>query len=219
MKKLTMMLLQTLALALVAAPFAAAGKDCITDVMVVGGSSSSVTNSYAEQGWKVIPQDLNDGAGGDWIFLLYKTADSASVSNGFITGFYVKTGAVTNELTHAGHIYHLAPCAGDEDFVNGKGDLNSNTKKQGDVIHLYYTKSAMPGNRVVAGITFNADGTGAVGANGGTTGYDLNSYAEGDFIYMHVSTTALPYAGASFNGFVWSPNQSGTNEPSGRWTR
>ena len=178
-----------------AAPLAAAaGTTCITDVMVVGGSSSSVTNSYASQGWKVIPQDLNAGAKGDYIYLLYKSADSASVSNGFITGFYIKTGPVTNELVYAGRAYHLAPYAGGAVFVDGKGDLNSNTEKQGDVIHLYYTKSALPGNRVVTGITFNGTQSGAVGKNGGTTGYDLNSGAKGDYIYMHVTTGELPYA-------------------------
>ena len=71
--------LLTIALALVVAPFAAsAGTSCITDVMVVGGADKSVTNSYASQGWKVIPQDLNAGAKGDYIYLLYK---SASVEN------------------------------------------------------------------------------------------------------------------------------------------
>ena len=187
--------LLALALALGAAvPFAATAETFITDVMVVGGENKSVTNSYAAQGWTVIKQDLNAGAGGDYVFLLYKSADSASVSNGFITGFYIKTGAVTNELTHAGRAYSLAPCAGDADFVEGKGNLNSKTTKRGDVIHLYYTKSVFPDNRAVTGITFNSDQSGAIGKNGGTTGYDLNSSAEGDFIYMHVTTAALPYA-------------------------
>ena len=180
--------------ALAAAFTASAGTTCITDVMVVGGENKSVTNSYAAQGWTVIKQDLNAGAGGDYVFLLYKSADSAIVSNGFITGFYIKTGAVTNELTHAGRAYRLAPCAGDADFVEGEGNLNSKTTKRGDNIHLYCTKSVFPDNRAVTGITFNSTQSGAVGKNGGTTGYDLNKDADGEFIYMHVSTAALPYA-------------------------
>ena len=47
----------------------------ITDVMVIGGSKSQVNAlkaSYGEQGWTVIDQDLNAGASGDYIFLLYK---------------------------------------------------------------------------------------------------------------------------------------------------
>ncbi len=87
--------LAALALAL-GAPLAASAVDSITDVMLVGGSKSetaSLTNSYAAQGWKASTQDLNAGAGGDDIYLLYKSADSASVSNGTITGFYIKTGS------------------------------------------------------------------------------------------------------------------------------
>ena len=193
MKQKIVTMMAALALAATAA-FAASAETCITDVMVVGGENKSVTNSYAAQGWTVIKQDLNAGAGGDYVFLLYKSADSASVSNGFITGFYIKTGAVTNELTHEGRVYSLAPCAGDADFVEGEGNLNSKTTKRGDNIHLYCTKSVFPDNRAVTGITFNSTQSGAVGKNGGTTGYDLNSSAEGDFIYMHVTTAALPYA-------------------------
>ena len=191
MKKILMAMLLALGAAL--APALCAAQSCITDVMVVGGENKSVTNSYAALGWKVIKQDLNAGAGGDYIYLLYKVADSASVSDGFITGFYIKTGAVTNELTHVGRRYRLVPCDGSESFVAGKGDLNSKTKKLGDNIHLYCTKAAFDDNRAVTDITFNSTQSGAVGANGGTTGYDLNSHAEGDFIYMHVSTAEVPY--------------------------
>ena len=197
MKKILTAMLLAASAAL--APALCAATTCITDVMLIGGTKADVNdrkNTYTNQGWTVVEKDLNAGAKGDYIYLLYKTADSASVSNGFITGFYIKTGkdGVTNELMQAGRVYRLAPCAGDAGFVDGKGDLNSKTEKQGDVIHLYYTKSAMPGNRVVTGITFNGTQSGAVGKNGGTTGYDLNSGAKGDYIYMHVTTGELPYA-------------------------
>ena len=88
--------LAALALAL-GAPHAASATECITDVMLVGSSwYQGLTNmiaSYQAQGWKASTQDLNAGAGGDDIYLLYKSADSASVSNGTITGFYIKTGS------------------------------------------------------------------------------------------------------------------------------
>ena len=86
------------------APHAASATECITDVMLVGSSwYQGLTNmiaSYQAQGWKASTQDLNSGCGSDsdYIYLLYKSADSASVSNGTITGFYIKTGSsgVTN---------------------------------------------------------------------------------------------------------------------------
>ena len=188
------MALAALALAL-GAPLAASAVDCITDVMLVGGSKSetaSLTNSYAAQGWRAYTQDLNSGcgSGSDYIYLLYKSADSASVSNGTITGFYIKTGSsgVTDEITHGGRLYRLAPYDGGGHFKEQKGDLNSNAG--GAAIHLYYTKSAFPDSRAVTGITFNATLDGAVGANGGTEGCDLNDECGGntDYIYMHVAT-------------------------------
>ena len=128
-----------------AVAFTASALDCITDVMVVGGADESVADSYAEQGWTVIAQDLNAGcgSGSDYIYLLYRSADSASVSNGFITGFYIKTGAVSNELTHTGRGYHLAPCAGDDYFVKERqGDLNSNAG--GDYVYMHVTTGELP---------------------------------------------------------------------------
>ena len=179
-----------MALLVVAGAFAASAVDCITDVMVVGGSASSVTNSYAAQGWTVVNQDLNAGAGGDYIYLLYKEADSASVSNGFITDFYIKTGDTDVTQTHNGRTYRLVPYDGGSHFRDSQGDLNSNAG--GKTIHLYYTRSAFPDNRAVAGVTFNDTKGGAVGADGGSTGYDLNKGCGelSDFIYMHVSTVS-----------------------------
>ena len=51
----------------------------ITDVMVIAGDQSQ-TNGYKtqfqNQGWAVINNDLNAGAGGKFIYLLYKTDES-----------------------------------------------------------------------------------------------------------------------------------------------
>ena len=181
------------ALLVVAGAFAASAVECITDVMVVGDSASSVTNSYAAQGWTVVNQDLNAGCGSssDYIYLLYKVADSASVSNGsFVTDFYIKTGDTDVTQTHNGRTYRLVPYDGGSHFRDSQGDLNSNAG--GKTIHLYYTRSAFPDNRAVAGVTFNDTKDGAVGADGGSTGYDLNKGCGelSDFIYMHVSTVS-----------------------------
>ena len=76
-----------------------------------------------------------------------------------------------------------------------KGDLNSNAG--GDTIHLYYTKAAFPDGRAVTNITFNATQTGAVGKDGGTTGYNLNAgCGDGkETIFMHAATgTGLIFA-------------------------
>ena len=43
-----------------------------TDILLAGGSSSSVRK---QDGWKSYDKDLNDGAKGDYIYLLYKQAE------------------------------------------------------------------------------------------------------------------------------------------------
>ena len=160
----------------------------ITDVVVIGGSKSEVNTlkaSLTAAGWTLIDQDLNAGAGGDYIYLLYK---SDYVNSGYITDFYISNqrGTAPDNLTHDGRNYSLVAYEGGSRFGELKGDLNS--RADGDYIHLYFTRDGFDDNRAVSGITFSNVKDGAVGKNGGTTGYDLNSGAGGDYIYMHVST-------------------------------
>ena len=169
-------------------------KDFISDVMVIGNNNETafynLQSSYEAQGWTAINKDLNAGCGDgtDYIHLLYKKQSSPGSSGTPITGFYIKTGSSSPEsLTHEGRTYHLLPCNGSTNFVNSKGDLNRGAG--GDYIHLYYTTDAMSNNHAVTDITFNDTQSGAVGKNGGTTGYDLNSGAGGQYIYMHVTTS------------------------------
>ena len=169
-------------------------KDFISDVMVIGNNNETafynLQSSYEAQGWTAINKDLNAGCGSgtDFIHLLYKKQSSPGSSGTPITGFYIKTGSSSPEsLTHEGRTYHRLPCDGSTNFVNSNGDLNRGAG--GDYIHLYYTTDAMSDNLAVTDITFNDTQSGAVGKNGGTTGYDLNSGAGGQYIYMHVTTS------------------------------
>ena len=62
----------------------------VTDVMVIGGTRAETNNlkaQYQSQGWTVVDQDLNQGAGGDYIYLLYKTDSDANPDATFITYF------------------------------------------------------------------------------------------------------------------------------------
>ena len=52
----------------------------VTDVMVIGGTqaeTNALKTQYQSQGWTFVNQDLNQGAGGDYIYLLYKTDSDA----------------------------------------------------------------------------------------------------------------------------------------------
>ena len=162
----------------------------ITDVMVIGCNEQADANSkiatYADQGYTVINKDLNAGAGGQFVYLLYKTGTDA---NNAITDIYIQTGEDhPDSQTIDGRTFNIVPHDGDSDFT---GDLNS--KVGGEYIFLYYTKDAFSPSRLVNNIYFNSNPSGAVGAKGGTSGYDLNSGAAngGENIYMHVSTEGV----------------------------
>ena len=181
--------------------FASSAKaaDYISDVMLIGhdnnSSAESLVSSYESQGWTRISRDLNDGAGGDYIYLLYKKESTAGQNYDFITDFYIKTGSsAPDELTYNGRTYHLVPYDGRQHFKNQKGDLNSGTGENTPSIHLYYTRDYFSNNQVVNNIEFSiTKKSGALGANGGSEGYDLNDGAGGRYIYMHVSYgTAKP---------------------------
>ncbi len=157
----------------------------ITDVMIISGDQSQTEGyktQYQNEGWTVIDNDLNAGAGGNFIYLLYKTNNSSGNSGSAVTGFYLKTGNDNhpNTIIHEGHTYSLAPAVGAYDLNCGAG---------GAYIYLYYTKEAFSPGRMVTDIYFNNNSNGALGANGNTSsGFDLNSGAGGDYIYMHVVT-------------------------------
>ena len=168
----------------------------ITDVMVVGtkGQSNieSLISQYKDQGWTPIDKDLNAGAGGDYIYLLYKSEyNTDCLNHGYITDFYIHgSGDKDNkdELTYQGRTYKLVDYKGGDKFMASKGDLNRGGGSESDYIYLYYTKDPMDG-RAVNEIVFNETKSGAVGNDGGSTGYDLNTGCSSGSqnIYMHLT--------------------------------
>lgn len=163
----------------------------INEVKLIGGTKSDILTqivTYINQGWTIIDNDLNENAGGDYILLMYKTDGYNDGFNyGSITGFYISNEYHTSYV-YNGRTYYPVPCAGGNDFVEGHGDLNKGCGKSSDYIYLYYTRDLFPDRRVVSAISFNATQSGAVGLNGGSSGYDLNKGAGGDDIFMHVTT-------------------------------
>ena len=174
-----------------AASFPAQATAFINDVMLVGGSKTDVLRqimTLRKNGWTIIDTDLNEGAGGDYILLLYKTdSHNDGFNYGSITGFYISN-QYSESLAYNGRTYFPVPCAGGSDFVEGHGDLNEGCGQKSDYIYLYYTRDLFPNRKAVTGISFNDTKSGSVGLNGSSTGYDLNSNAGGKYIYMHVAT-------------------------------
>ena len=165
----------------------------IKDVKLIGGSKSDILTqivTYHDQGWSIIDHDLNENAGGDYILLMYKldTATDGFDYGGNITGFYISN-QYSSQVSYDGRTYYPVPCAGGTDFVSGHGDLNEGCGSSSAYIYLYYTRDSFTDQKIVTGISFNTTQSGGVGLNGGSSGYDLNSGAGGDFIYMHLTRT------------------------------
>ena len=170
----------------------------ITDVILIGTSDESdkddLISKYTDQGWSLIDNDLNAGAGGDYIYLLYKSVENTDgLNRGYITDFYIfgsKSDSFDEELTFQGRTYQLVPFAGGEKFIESKGDLNRGCGKGTDYIHLYYTMDPK-GNDAVSKINFDNNQMIALGNMGlsGITGYNLNAGCSSDSkIYMHIAT-------------------------------
>ena len=62
----------------------------ITDVMVIGTlektDKDALISKYTDQGWSYIEKDLNAGAGGDYIYLLYKSEENGGSGGDAGTG-------------------------------------------------------------------------------------------------------------------------------------
>ncbi|MCR4601955.1 MAG: hypothetical protein K5683_00290 [Prevotella sp.] len=167
----------------------------ITDLMVVGDDDEDdaidMCNTYISQGWTKIDRDLNEKAGGHYIYLLYKTNHSTGSSGTAITGVYLRVWEMDTEgwqapgeLTHNGVTYTMTARDGDQDFRDCNGDLNKNNGSDYQ-IHLYYSKD-LSLKSYISSIVIDDNSAGAVGENGGSTPCDLNKDGGGSYLYMHL---------------------------------
>ena len=180
-----------------------ANKQYIKDVMLIGGDQSTVNSlktTYQNQGWTFIDNNLNQGKiDADFVYLLCKYDNSKAANLSYISDLYISTTSVTapDKLTvDDGRTFYLVPYDGSGRFKGNKGNLNSNAG--GADIHLYYTKTTY-NSTFLSGISFTIgeySSSGALGSNndGWGTGYDLNSGADGEYIFLHATTaTANTY--------------------------
>ena len=111
----------------------------ITDVIVLGCGISgldakNMRNEYTNKGWTVLEQDLNEGNGGWYVHIAYKTSSTANPYSDYITDICASTKKV-DSFTSDGRTYHKAPTN------NSKfdGDLNNGSGKGAD-IYIYFTR-------------------------------------------------------------------------------
>ena len=145
-----------------------------------------------DEGWLLVDYDLNKGAGGQYIYLMYKTGLANDPTNPPITDFYIKSTKDKNDhpntITYQGRTYsRVSNLFGSSSFTSSYGDLNDGAG--GRYIYLYYTTDDWDYPRGITTISFNDDTYGAVCGNGSTTPQDLNEGAGGEYIYMHYAYT------------------------------
>lgn len=176
----------------------------ISDLKLIGGTQAEVAalkTTYTEAEWEVIDQNLNEGAGGDYIYLLYKTGSLASANQTFVTKLYISTNKDADSFRSddGSFTWSLVPYDGGTSFKSSKGNLNNGvgtydpntggTISVGDHIHLYYTRqlaATISENMVsLTSITINNTSDGALGKNGNdAAAYSLNNGTTGNSIYI-----------------------------------
>ena len=116
--------------------------------MVIGDKNKTSINNlktqYQNQGWTLVDKDLNAGAGGAYIYMLYRTNKSQNYTSSAIVDFYfmVSDNSTTPPaIVRNGLYYHLAPYTGSDSFENSSGDLNNSAG--GKFIHLYYAYASI----------------------------------------------------------------------------
>ena len=167
-----------------------ADQEYITDVIVIGcnddDDADDLYRAYQNQGWIGIGRDLNDGAGGYYIYLMYKTNNSPGSSGTAINDMYLRVSGSNDapaSLVYNGRTYYRAGADGDNEFKRLGGDLNC--EAGGAYIVLYYTKDFGSIARVTS-ISINGSSWGAVGENGSVSPCDLNKSAGGADIFLHI---------------------------------
>jgi hypothetical protein len=153
---------------------------CIVDIRLYDlGSGYSGPNPTAD-GYVLIPQDLNEDAGGDFVYVLVKYGWDTDTDPAPVSNVYVRN-ADFGDPYIPGYIEPVGFC-----------DLNRNAG--GDYIYLYFARG---GSQVIRSIaTMNTDGkyyyskpgtfdyNDADGRTYAWDYHDLNEDAGGDYIYL-----------------------------------
>ena len=145
----------------------------IKDLLVSGSNSQSYAKEcLTKKGYTVLDRDLNEGAGGMFIYLGYKTTTNI---NEAITDIDCRLSIETPKSTR--QLNGLCPYTGDQKFIDSKGDLNCGAG--GWFVYLYYYKSPRGDGLAITDLYINGTKEGSV------DGRDLNAWAGGNYIYLH----------------------------------
>ncbi|MCQ2257938.1 MAG: leucine-rich repeat protein [Bacteroidaceae bacterium] len=161
----------------------------ISDIKVGGGSKDKTTsyNNAARGGYTVIDRDLNEKAGGCYVYLSYKLTSDPSKA---ITDVIIVTGKefsnkkyLTTPIKYEGMDYYLCPY---EDENSDLGDLNDGAG--GSYIFVFYSRDE--NNSKVKGLSITTSSKKSVrGYNGSSslTSVNLNEGTEGTALYLNAT--------------------------------
>ncbi len=192
----------------------------ITDVKILGDNSPGdmedlVYNyKYERDGWTVIEQDLNQGAGGWYIYLAYKTetvTQQSDLSKAIRDIIIVKGSEYGKKTTLSGitdttlssttsRTFYKCKSAGDFSNDTNQGDvgnLNRGTGAGTPDLYMYYTCEAGYDNSVLTSFSLNTSSSGSAYCyyNSGNPA-DLNPSSNA--AYLHLSRKSVS---ASYYGF------------------
>ena len=146
-------------------------------------------NALKNAGYTVLDVDLNDGAGGDYIYMGYKTTTDPAEA---IRGIIIRNGEYAPDtITHGnnGTFHKLGTYSEPNATGHGVVDLNSGCGSRSDYLYFYVTRSESYGGPVTE-LAFRT-GKGNTGLDGFSvvtdTVYeaaDANEGASGSYIYL-----------------------------------
>ncbi|HCJ41175.1 MAG TPA: hypothetical protein DHV89_06515, partial [Ruminococcus sp.] len=195
--------------------------EVITDVKILGADSSGdmekLENKYKDWGWNVIKQDLNDGAGGWYIYLAYKTTTVTQQSdlNNAIRDIIIVNGSAYGEKTTLSGITDTTlssntsrtfyKCESDGDFSSEtdqayKGNLNRGTGSGTPDLYMYYTREAGNDNSLLTSFSLSTSSSGSAYCynNSGITA-DLNPSGTAAYLRLNRKSVSASYYGFTAN--------------------
>ncbi len=181
-----------------------------------GSTGSTGVNDCKSElsGHTIIDRDLNDGAGGDYVYMGYKTTTDPSKA---ITGILFRVGEnPPDRITDNGKAYFYLVGKGETNTASEGGYIDLNAKAGGDYIYMYVTRDPGYGAPLTAiTVDENSSKTGyETATNNSGSVIDLNQGAGGKYLYLHYKrfseTVKSTYHYLDANGNRTNSTQSAT---------
>ncbi|MBQ8029448.1 MAG: hypothetical protein IJ262_08610, partial [Clostridia bacterium] len=181
-----------------------------------GSSGSTGVNDCKSElsGHIIIDRDLNDDAGGDYVYMGYKTTTDPSKA---ITGIVFRFGKnPPSSITYNGYTFYLVGGQYETNTASQGGYIDLNAYAGGDYIYTYVTRDQNYGAPLTA-MTVNESSSYSgwnTGTNTSGNVIDLNDGAGGDYLYLHYKrfseTVSATYHYFTSNLLRTSSTESGT---------